>query len=338
MLHPWQQSQWQQITQQIAKQRLPHALFLYGNKGLGKVDFARSLAASVLCQQPVADYQAHDYQACGQCASCQLLAAGTHPDLHYLKPVPAEKTKSKKPALNIRIDDIRDLCSKLNQTSQFSGYRVAILEQADQLTISAANSLLKTLEEPGSGVLIILTSARLHRLPVTIRSRCQMLRFTLPVEEQGLAWLQKNLPADYASASTQQLKLAPKYSYGSPLAALQNLQVAEQQQTLADAMMAKMSGKNSLDYALKLAKYDKLQILEGMLSWIYDLTRLATCGPDTNIFNDPHRSQLQALANKANPQRLFHFHEQLNFNVQHASIALNEQLLWENLLLSWENL
>ena len=333
MLHPWQQSQWQQITQQMAKQRLPHALFLYGNQGLGKVDFARSLAASVLCKQPSADQQ-----ACGQCASCKLLAAGTHPDLHYLKPVPAEKTKSKKPALNIRIDDIRDLCRKLNQTSQFSGYRVAILEQAEQLTISAANSLLKTLEEPGSGVLIILTSARLHRLPVTIRSRCQMLRFTLPAEEQGLVWLQQNLPADYASASAQQLKLALKYSYGSPLAALQNLQAVEQQQTLADAMTAKVSGKNSLDYALKLAKYDKLQILEGMLSWISDLTRLATCGPDTNIFNDPHRNKLQALAKSAKPQRLFRFHEQLNFNVQHVSIAVNEQLLWENLLLSWDNL
>jgi len=124
----------------------------------------------------------------------------------------------------------------------------------------------------------------------------------------------------------------------TPLSALQNLQAVEQQQTLADAMTAKVSGKSSFHYALKLAKYDKLQILEGMLSWISDLTRLVSCGPDTTIFNDPYRSKLQALANKANSQRLFRFHDQLNCNVLHASIAVNEQLLWENLLLSWDDL
>lgn len=333
MHYPWQQLQWQQITQQVSKQCLPHALFLNGNQGLGKVDFARSLAASVLCQQP-----ADDFQACGHCPSCLLLTANTHPDLHYLKPVPADNTKSKKPTLNIRIDDVRALCNKLNQTSQFSGYRVAIIEQADQLTISAANSLLKTLEEPGGNVLIILTSSRLHRLPVTIRSRCQLLRFTVPSEQQALSWLQKNLPAEYAKTSTEQLQQALKHSYGSPLAAVSNLQAEEQHQLLADAMTANISGKNSLEYAVKLARCSKIQILEGMHSWVSDLTRLAVCGPETKLFNEPYRNKLQALAKKVNQQRLFRFHEQINFNVLHASIAVNEQLLWENLLLSWDNL
>jgi len=333
MHYPWQQSQWQQVKQQITKQCLPHALFLHGNQGLGKVDFAQSLAASVLCKQTD-----ENHHACGSCPSCLLLAANTHPDLHVLKPVPAEKTKSKKPTLNIRIDDIRDLCNKLNQTSQFSGYRVAILEQADQLTIAAANSLLKTLEEPGNGVLIILTSARQHRLPVTIRSRCQLLRFTVPTEEQALSWLQKNLPSEYANVSSDQLISALKHSYGSPLAALSNLQASEQHQMLAEAMTANISGKNSLDYAAKLAKYSKIQILEGMLSWVSDLTRLANCGTETDIFNDPYRNKLQAIAKRVNQQRLFRFHEQINFNILHASIAVNEQLLWENLLLSWDNL
>ncbi|MDT8282044.1 MAG: DNA polymerase III subunit delta' [Gammaproteobacteria bacterium] len=331
MIFPWQQSQWQQINQQISAQRLPHALFLHGNQGLGKTDFARSLASALLCQQP-----GYDHQACGKCSSCLLLAADTHPDLHYLKPVAADNTKSQKPALNIRIDDVRALCNKLNKTSQFSGYRVAILEQADQLTIAASNSLLKTLEEPGDGVLIILTSARSHRLPVTIRSRCQSLRFTLPTEEQALSWLQKNQPD--SNMSSEQLKFALKYSYGSPLAALTALQSSEQHQMLAEAMTAGASGKTSLEYAAKLAKYSKLQILEGMLIWTSDLTRLIICGPETDIFNEPCRNKLQAMAKTVNQQRLFHFNEQLNFNILHASIAINEQLLWENLLLSWDNL
>ena len=331
MIYPWQQSQWQQVTQLITSGRLPHALFLHGNQGLGKADFAVSLANALLCKQP-----ADDKQACGRCQPCQLLAANTHPDLHYLRPVTAENTTSKKPALSIRIDDVRALCDKLNQTSQYSGYRVAIIEQADQLTLSAANSLLKTLEEPGKDVLIILTSARSHRLPVTIRSRCQLLRFTIPDESQALSWLKHK--QQHNDASDEQLRQALSYASGSPLAALDNLQAVDQQQLLAEAMTAAISGKNSLDYAARLAKFSKLQMLEGMLSWTSDLSRMIACGPETEIINSQYRSKLQALSKKVNQQRLFRFHDQLNFNVLHASIAVNEQLLWENLLLSWDNL
>jgi len=330
MIYPWQQSQWQQIDQLLSAGHLPHAMFLHGNQGLGKADFALALAHAVLCQQP-----AEDHQACGLCASCQLLAAKTHPDLYYLQPTASEKSKSKKPALNIRIDDIRTLCDKLNQTSQYGGYRVAILDEADQLTISAANSLLKTLEEPGHNVLIILVSARSHRLPVTIRSRCQLMRFTVPDEKQSLGWMNQNQQESYTA---EQLKQALKYAYGSPLAALKHLQETEQLELLSEAMTAAISGKNSLDYAVKLAKFTKIQILEGMLSWVSDLTKLVNCGPDTDIINIQHRSTLQALAKRVNQQRLFRFYEQLNFNLLHSSIAVNEQLLWENLLLSWDNL
>ena len=330
-MYPWQQAQWQQVTQLITTNRLPHAIFLHGNQGLGKTDFAVSLAAAVLCKQPTADHQ-----ACGACPSCRLLAAGTHPDLYHLKPVAAENTKSKKPALNIRIGDIRDLCSQLNQTSQYGGYRVAILEQADQLTLAAANSLLKTLEEPGRDTLIILTSARSHRLPVTIRSRCQSMRFTVPDEAVSLQWLKQQPQA--ADVSDRQLQQALHYAFASPLSALDYLQQTEPQQVLAEAMVAAISGKSSLPYAAKLAKFTKMQMLEGMLSWVSDLSKLKACGSDARITNEQYRNKLQALAKKANQQRLFRFYDQLNFNVLHASIAVNEQLLWENLLLSWDNL
>jgi DNA polymerase-3 subunit delta' len=330
MIYPWQQSQWQQIDQLLKSDRLPHALFLHGNQGLGKAHFASALANAVLCQQPKADFQ-----ACGSCPACKLLAANTHPDLHYLQPTASDKSKSKKPALNIRIDDIRALCDKLNQTSQYSGYRVAILDQADLLTIAAANSLLKTLEEPGQNVLIILISSRSYRLPVTIRSRCQLMRFSNPDEKQSLDWLSQH---QQVNCTAQQLKQALKYANGSPLTALQHLQQEEHHQILSQAMIASISGKNSLEYAVKLAKFAKIQTLEGMLSWVSDLTKLISCGPDTDIINVPYRTKLQELAKKVNQQRLFRFHDQLNFSLLHSSIAVNEQLLWENLLLSWDNL
>ena len=335
MIHPWQTTQWQQIGQLLEADRLPHALLLHGNQGLGKADFAKALAAAVLCNQPSADFQ-----ACGSCSACHLLAAKTHPDMHFLEPTASGKSKSKNPVLNIRIDEIRHLCEKLNQTSQFGGYRVAIFDQADKLTISAANSLLKTLEEPGQKVLLILVSARTYRLPITIRSRCQSIRFNMPDKQASLQWLKVHLSSldDVPAYSDVQLQQALKLAFGSPLTTVEHLQDMEYQQTLSEALTANISGKNSLDYAVQLAKYAKIKTLEGMLSWTSDLTKLAACGTECKIINEQHRNQLQALAQKVNQQRLYRFHDQLNFNIQHSSIAVNEQLLWENLLLSWDNL
>ena len=330
MIYPWHKTQWQHINQLLEADRLPHGMLLVGNQGLGKFDFAIAMANAVLCQQPLSDHQ-----ACGRCKACQLLAAETHPDFHHLAPKAAATSKSKNPVLSIRIDDIRALCEKLNQTSLYGGYRVAIIEQAEYMTISAANSLLKTLEEPGQNVLLILTTSRPHRLPVTIRSRCQLLRFSVPEESTALDWLNSRQPSQ---TTDQQLRQALKYAGGAPLSALTQLDQAEHQEILSEAMTASISGKNSLEYAAKLAKFAKINTLEGMISWASDLSRIFACGPDTSIINEQYRSKLQALANKANKQRLYRFHEQLNFNLQHSSIAVNEQLLWENLLLSWDNI
>ena len=74
------------------------------------------------------------------------------------------------------------------------------------------------------------------------------------------------------------------------------------------------------------------------MSWVSDLSKLQSCGSDTEITNELYRVKLQALAKKVNQQRLYRFYDQLNFNLLHSSIAVNEQLLWESLLLSWDNL
>ena len=333
MIYAWQQMQWQQVDRLIASNRLPHAIFLQGNKGIGKKDFAIEMAHAVLCQQPTGENQ-----ACGRCNACQLLAADTHPDLYHLTPTPPQNSKSKNPVLNIRIDVIRDLCGKLNKTSQYGDYRVAIIEQADLLTLAAANSLLKTLEEPGQNVLMVLTSARAHRLPVTIRSRCQVMRFNVPDSGESLNWLKQHQSSEQEKVSTDQLQQALHYAYGAPLIALENLQDKEYFEVLGEAMTAAISGKNSLEYALKLAKFPKTKILEGMQGWVSDLARLIQCGANCDIINQQYRNKLQTLASKARLPRLFRFQEQLNFSISHSSIAVNEQLLWENLLLSWDNL
>ena len=330
MIYPWQQTQWQNIAQLLKTGRLPHALLLTGSHGLGKTDFAASLAAAILCRQPTGDMQ-----ACGKCKSCQLLAAGTYPDLYQITPTTPAGSTSKNPVQSIKINEIRELCDALSQTSQYGGYRVSIIEQAECLTVSAANSLLKTLEEPGAATLIVLITARPHRLPVTIRSRCQSMRFSVPEQRHALEWLQS---ASSIQGSPEQLRQALKHSNGAPLAAQAYLQQAEYYQLVAMAMTAGISGKNSLDFAEKLVEFPKLRTLEAMSGWVRDVASLQACGADADIVNEAERVKLQALAGKINPQQLFRFYDQLNFSLLNSSISVNEQLLWENLLISWDNL
>ena len=124
MIYTWQNKQWEMLLSQLQSDRMPHALLLQGREGIGKQDFANHLAKSVLCSQTV-----KKGSACGQCESCRVFEAETHPDLIRIKPLPPEKSKSKTPVLNIKIDAIRNLCEKVTRTSQFEGYRVAIIER-----------------------------------------------------------------------------------------------------------------------------------------------------------------------------------------------------------------
>ena len=122
MTYSWQNRQWQQLQAQIKEQRLPHAILLAGQNGLGKLDFANQLAAGLLCRSP--DDKGH---ACGQCDACKLLAAGTHPD--YLLVAPEAEDKA------IKVDDVRELCRTLSLTSQDGGYTVAVMAFADNMNI-----------------------------------------------------------------------------------------------------------------------------------------------------------------------------------------------------------
>ena len=307
-------------------QRIPHAVLLYGEEGSGKAGFAQSLSASLLCKQPT-----QNGEACGTCSSCHLITAQTHPDLSYLKPVPPENSKSKKPVLNIRIDTIRKLCTKLTSSSQFEGYRIAIIENADKMLIQGANALLKTLEEPGKQTIIILVSSRPHRLPITIRSRCQALRFPYPSEAVALEWLQ--------AQGLKAPETALKYAHGAPLTALnQHDETLEQRELLAKALTAGLNGESSLTYAAKLANLPKDISMSWLLDWVNDLVRLKNTQLSSTIINEKNRPQLTKLAEKSDLKRIFAFNDLVISYIRKETIALNLQLIWENLLISWDSI
>ena len=172
----WQESIWAQLTGAWEQQRMPHGLLLAGPAGLGKPRFARELAGFVMCREP-----SPAQQRCGQCKGCTLMAAGSHPDFRWESVAEDRKT--------IGIGQAREIVAWMHLTSYLGGYKVVVIDDADLMTREAANSLLKTLEEPAGASLLMLISKRPHGLLATIRSRCQLLRFTRPGHEAALQWL-----------------------------------------------------------------------------------------------------------------------------------------------------
>ena len=172
MMLPWFQSVYSQFIRRLQSQTLHHALLLSGPVGLGKTALADELAKSLLCKQLTAQ------GSCGACQSCQLFAAGNHPDFH---PLVSEK--------QIGVDTIRGGIAKLSGTAQLGHNKVLVIHHADTMTEAGSNALLKTLEEPTTNTYLILLASKLNALLPTILSRSEKHILKLPAEGETLSWL-----------------------------------------------------------------------------------------------------------------------------------------------------
>jgi DNA polymerase-3 subunit delta' len=179
---PWQQRAYEHAAAALDSGRMGHAMLFCGPAHLGKRAVADRLARRALCRTP-----GEGGEPCGHCRSCQLFAAGTHPDCTIVSFVMnKEGTRLR---TEIVIDQIRVLSEKFALTPQYGGAQIAIVDPADAVNHFAFNALLKTLEEPQGGRYLWLLSAQPARLPATIRSRCQKLEFALPPTHEAVAWL-----------------------------------------------------------------------------------------------------------------------------------------------------
>jgi DNA polymerase-3 subunit delta' len=320
MIYPWQASIWNQVQQRLRDGTLPHALLLAGQKGMGKSAFAHHLAATALCST------ATENGACGVCKGCTLLRAGTHPDFFHLEP--AEEGKQ------IRIDSVRELIDFMNLSCHYGKHKVAIIEPADAMNPSSANSLLKTLEEPPAGSLLILVTSHPSRLPITIRSRCQRLTFLPPPAAQVAEWLSSEL---HCSPEHQTDLLA--IAHGGPLyaRALEHNEMLQSRQSIFQDILEVLRGKMAVTaFSSRYQNDMSRQLLDWILSWLQDLARLCTLGDEARLVNPDMAQDLRRLAKALDLQTLFKLQEKLYDYLRfHGTVNLNAQMVLEDILIIW---
>lgn len=149
----------------IADEKFPHAVLFSGIEGIGKKKIAEICAAVLLCENP------SNGEPCGVCSNCKLISAKSHPDFYVVEP---ETTKTTR---NIKIGQIRTLQNEIALRPVQAERRVVLLDGAEFMNNAAANCLLKTLEEPPSQTIFILTTANRSSLLMTLRSRCRTINF-----------------------------------------------------------------------------------------------------------------------------------------------------------------
>ncbi|MBN1484314.1 MAG: DNA polymerase III subunit delta' [Chloroflexia bacterium] len=336
------------LQRQLSADRLAHAYLFTGPPHVGKSTLARWFAQTLLCergtaaQQPGLDMlgglEPPTTEAkglpCGSCRSCRQVANGTHPDLRRLnlELQPGERR-------TLGIEAIRELRSGVAERP-FAGQRkVYWIEDAETLTVEAANALLKTLEEPPSFVTILLVALSDHLLLDTIVSRCQLLALRPLAREQVAGALQKRWGADPETAS-----LLASLSLGRPGWAVQALQdehlLQQREQDLSAllellgaGLLERFSFAARQNSRWKKGEHEELfTLLERWQGWWRDLLMIGH-GCEELVSNIDRLAELRAVGRQVGPLQAHEFVQALWTARQHLGEQVNPGLLFEQLLL-----
>jgi DNA polymerase-3 subunit delta' len=325
---------WHRATQErflALRANLPHAVLVSGQAGIGKVQFARAVAAAVLCESPKGAF------ACGTCPSCHWFEQGNHPDFRELVPEAAEEEEEgegdagagkseKAKSIVIKIDQVRAVGDFVALSTHRAGHRVLLLHPAESMQPAAANALLKTLEEPPPGTLIVLVTDQPARVLATIRSRCRLLPLKAPSPAQALAWLREQgvAEADAALAAAG----------GAPLLAFELAQPEEaelRKRILQE--LARPSGADALAFAPAIDRPRVGRFVYWMQTWVQDLVRMKLGG---SVRHHPaFEKALQSRSRAASLDALLALERELAGARALAGHPLNPRLLAEHLLMAY---
>ena len=329
-LYPWQNETWQHL--QGLRNRLPNALLLKGAEGIGKLDLALDYAQSILCEAP-----SPSGFACQTCPSCHWFLQESNPDFRLIQPDALsalddapEKEGSKKASKEITIDQIRGLSTFVNLSSHSGGYRVVVVYPAEAMNNNSANALLKTLEEPTDKLLFILVSNKPQQLLPTILSRSLSFAVPMPSVEISTAWLKKQGVSDPATLLAQ--------TGFAPLLALQWAREGagtDERKVMLEAI--KQTNRfDAIALAEQLQRAAPVQVIHFLQQWCYDLASYKQAG--VIRYFPQYLDIIVKISNGMTLQPLLRFIKDLQTAKREAYHPLNPKLLFESILLAYQQL
>lgn len=309
-------AQIKELTTLLREGRLPHALLFTGAAGIGKKLCGQILAAAILCGQ--------DNAPCGVCENCRVMQAGTHPDYYELSP----EVRGKSTRI-IRIEAIREMQTVVSRSAVRAGRRVVLIDDADTMNEPAANSLLKTLEEPEGQVTFILIAQDRSRLLPTIVSRCMPLSFgRLLPEELQQELIRRQIPV----LEAEKLAYLADGSLGQALKLSQHggLDLRDEARRFL-AELPELTMNKLWAEALAKGEWDRERLMEWVMHinmLLRDMLLLYEDGASPLIYNSDLREKLGQILPKFSKSRLFAMlNETRTFNQRlQANVNLRLQL------------
>lgn len=320
-LYAWQLKDWALLASYFKQQRIPQALLLAGQGGLGQESLARVFAQALLCHQRQANEQ-----ACGQCQACLLFNADTHPDFFVVAPEEGVKT--------ISVDTMRNLMAKLTLKPQYSAHRVVLIQPADAMNANAYNAFLKYLEEPTERTVLLLLTEQPYKLPATILSRCQSLQVSTPAPSEALAWLKQQKPTLSETQASQLLMLAQQ----APILALDYAEqdvINQREQCFKDWLALARQQTHPVIIAEKWLKLSDATLLSWLNSWLSDLIKCKFQLASDYLCNKDLNKSLRELSNRLELKDLYPLYDLVLVSKQRLATTVNKQCLLEELLNRW---
>ena len=247
------------LSKQVKNKKTVHAYLFVGPRGIGKTTLARLLAKALNCEK--LDEKTGD--PCDKCSNCKAIKTGAYADLIEIDA-----------ASNRGIDDIRDLKNKIKLAPVKGQHKVYIIDEVHMLTTEAFNALLKTLEEPPKNVTFILCTTEMHKVPDTIKSRCQVFKLKRATIAQITQKLEKIAKTEKIKISKEDLEKIAKASLGGYRDAETLLQQIAEGDISVEALLGPSSQKEIIDFVENLMKADAknaLKIIDSVYSDGIDL-------------------------------------------------------------------
>jgi DNA polymerase-3 subunit delta' len=267
------------LQRAVRRGKTSHSYIFEGPVGCGRRKTALALIQTLFCPNA-------DSDACGVCPPCRKVGGNNHADIHLIEPLPDKR--------DISIEQLREMQREVALRPYEAPCKACIIEPAERMSLNAANSLLKTLEEPPGNAIIILLTENAEILLPTIRSRCQILRFSPLSPENVRALLEKEgMEADTAA------QLAP-LANGSMQRAheLDNDDITRRRQLLLDRVGAldpdRVVTIFTASEELGRSRDETLDALDSLIALLRDTAHL--CAGSTDIVNEAVRPALEAFA------------------------------------------